>query len=95
LILYAKDSENKYILKAVALDNVQTPLQFAKRDYVKTNRKELDKVKIRFAEDPIGSALNALPGANTKTLPDEFPDGKGGTISRADLKTIYNPMELE
>jgi len=95
LILYAKDSENQYILKAVALDNTQTPLQFAKRDYFKTTRKELDKVKIRFAEDPIGSAMNAFPGASTQTLPDEFPDGKGGTISRADLKSVYNPMELE
>jgi len=95
LILYAKDSENKYILKAVALDNTQTPLQFPKRDYMKTTRKELDKVKIRFAEDPIGSALNSFPGANTQTLPKEFPDGKGGMISREDLKSVYNPMELE
>ena len=95
LILFAKDSENKYILKAVALDNTKTPLQFAKRDYMKITRKELDKVKIRFAEDPIGSALNAFPGADAKVLPNEFPDGKGGTISREDLKTTYNPMELE
>ena len=93
LILYAKDSKNQYILKAVALDNTQTPLQFAKRDYVKTTRKELDKVKIRFAEDPIGYTMNSsFPGMQ---IPDQIPDGKGGTISRADLKTIYNPMELE
>lgn len=93
LILYAKDSKNLYILKAVALDKAQTPLQFAKRDYMKTNRQELDKIKKRFAEDPIGSMMNSLP-PGTK-IPDSFPDGKGGTLTREDLKTTYNPMELE
>ncbi|MDR0231494.1 MAG: GLPGLI family protein [Dysgonamonadaceae bacterium] len=94
LILYAKDSENKYILKAVALDNTRAPLQFAKRDYMKITRKELDKIKTRFAADPIGFALNAFPGADVK-LPDKFPDGKGGMVSREDLKSTYHPMELE
>jgi GLPGLI family protein len=92
LILYVKDSDNQYILKAVALDNVQTPLQFAKRDYVKTNRQEVDKMKKRFAEDPLGYMMNSVPGAQ---IPQSVPDGKGGTISREDLKMTYNPMELE
>ncbi|MDR1610735.1 MAG: GLPGLI family protein [Candidatus Symbiothrix sp.] len=92
LILYAVDSENQYIFKAVALENVQTPLQFAKRDYIKTSRKEVDKIKKRFAEDPLGYTMNAVPGAQ---VPESVPDGKGGMISREDLKMIYNPMELE
>jgi len=92
LILYVTDSDHQYILKAVALDNVQAPLQFAKRDYVKTNRQELDKVKKRFAEDPLGYMMNSLPGAQ---IPQSVPDGKGGTISREDMKMTYYPMELE
>jgi len=92
LILYVTDSDHQYILKAVALDNMQTPLQFAKRDYVKTTRQEVDKMKKRFAEDPLGYVVNFAPGAQ---IPQSVPDGKGGTISREDLKMIYNPMELE
>jgi hypothetical protein len=36
--------------------------------------------------------MNAVPGAQ---VPESVPDGKGGMISREDLKMIYNPMELE
>jgi len=92
LILFVKDSDNQYILKAVALDNVQTPLQFAKRDYIKTNRQEVDKMKKRFAEDPLGYMANSFPGGQ---VPQSLPDGKGGTISREDMKMTYHPMELE
>ncbi|GHV31283.1 hypothetical protein FACS1894177_05520 [Bacteroidia bacterium] len=92
LILYVTDSDNQYIIKAVALENKKTPLQFAKRDYIKTNRKEVDKIKKRFADDPLGYTMNSVPGAQ---VPQSVPDGKGGTISREDLKMIYNPMELE
>jgi GLPGLI family protein len=92
LILLVTDSENQYIIKAVALENTQTPLQFAKRDYLKTSRQEIDKMKKRFAEDPLGYMMNSFPGAK---VPDQVPDGQGGTISRADMKMIYNPMELE
>ena len=92
LILYVTDSSRQYILKAVALDNMQTPLQFAKRDYVKTTRQEVDKMQKRFAEDPLGYMMNSYPGAQ---IPQTVPDGKGGTISREDLKMTYNPMELE
>jgi len=94
LILLVKDSENKYILKAVGLENVQVPLQFAKRDYMKTTRQEIEKMKKRFADDPLGYTLNSFPGAGAQ-VPESIPDGKGGTISRADLKMIYDPMELE
>jgi GLPGLI family protein len=92
LILYVADSSNQYIMKAVALENVNTPLQFAKKDYMKTNRKEVDKIKKRFAEDPLGYTMSSVPNVQ---VPQSVPDGKGGTISREDLKMIYNPMELE
>jgi len=92
LILYVTDSGHQYILKAVALDKMQTPLQFTKKDYVKTTRQEVDKMKRRFAEDPLGYMSNSFPGAQ---IPQSVPDGKGGTISREDLKMTYNPMELE
>jgi GLPGLI family protein len=92
LILYVTDSDKQYVFKAVALENTQTPLQFAQRDYIKTSRKEVDKIKKRFAEDPLGYTMNSVPGAQ---VPESVPDGKGGTISREDLKMTYNPMELE
>lgn len=91
LILYATDSGNQYIFKAIALDNAKMPLQFAKREYIKTSRKEIDKIKKRFADDPVGYMVGARGGQ----IPEVVPDGKGGTISREDLKMIYNPMELE
>ena len=93
LILYVTDSNHQYILKAVALDKMQTPLQFAKRDYIKTTRQEADKMQKRFAEDPLGYTMNSFnPGA---PIPQSVPDGQGGTISREDMKMTYNPMELE
>jgi GLPGLI family protein len=92
LILYVADSSNQYIIKAIALENINTPLQFAKKEYMKTNRKEVDKIKRRYAEDPLGYAVSSVPNAQ---VPQSVPDGKGGTLSREDLKMIYNPMELE
>ncbi|MDR3340726.1 MAG: GLPGLI family protein [Candidatus Symbiothrix sp.] len=92
LILYATDSENQYIFKAVGLENTRYPVRFTKREYVKTTRKEVDKIKKRFAEDPLGQISNSVPGVN---IPNSIPLGNGVEINRNDLKMIYDPMELE
>ncbi|MDR0507114.1 MAG: GLPGLI family protein [Dysgonamonadaceae bacterium] len=92
LILYVKDSTEKYVIKAVGIEYANVPLKFAQKDYIKTNRKEVDKIKKRYAEDPLGYTMSSFPGVQ---IPESVPDGKGGMVSREDLKMIYNPMELE
>jgi GLPGLI family protein len=92
LILNVSDSENQYTFKAVGIENTRHPILFTKRDYVKTSRKEVEKIKKRFAEDPLGYLSNSMPGAN---VPNSIPGENGAQISRDDLKMIYNPMELE
>ena len=92
LILSAEDSEKNFSFQAIGIENSQLPVQFPQKDYLKTSRKEVEKIQKRFNEDPMGYITNSMPGARVmiKTI-----DESGVERTGKDVKFPYNPMELE
>jgi GLPGLI family protein len=95
LILAVEDSDKHYIFQAIGVENLQQPILFPKKDFVKASRKEVDKVRKRHAEDPIGSILNSTPEGNVKIVVKK-PDGTEMDANEMKaIKNPYNPIELE
>ena len=92
LILAAQDSDKNFSFQAVGIENSKLPIQFSQKNYVKTSRKEVEKIQKRFIEDPMGYITNSMPGARVmiKTV-----DENGVEKSGKEVKLPYNPMELE
>jgi len=92
LILAAEDSDKYFIFQAVGIENSDKPVQFPQKNYVKTSRKEVEKVQKRFIEDPVGFIKNSNPGANISI---RMRDENGVERTGSEIKIPYNPMELE
>jgi len=92
LILAAEDSDKYFTFQAVGIENSDKPVQFPQKDYVKTSRKEVEKVQKRFIEDPMGFIKNSNPGANISI---KVRDENGVERTGSEIKFPYNPMELE
>ena len=91
LILEVRDSDNHYVFEAIGIEQTETPILFPEKKYIKTNREELNKIRKRMNDDPMGLIQNAFPGGNVKVqikgeasnTPDKLPERP------------YNPIELE
>jgi GLPGLI family protein len=92
LILAVEDAAKHYNFRATGLENSTLPIRFAKKDYLKTSRKEVDKIRKRFIEDPMGFITDSMPGANIKI---KMMDENGVEKTGSDIKFPYNPLELE
>jgi len=92
LIMAAEDLEKNFIFQAIGIENYNNPVEFPKKDYVKTSRNEVEKIQKRFVEDPSGYLSNSMPGARIiiKTI-----DESGVEKTGSEVKFPYNPMELE
>ena len=92
LILAAEDSDKNFIFQAVGIENSNLPVEFPKKDYLKTSRKEVEKIQKRFNENPTEYLTNSIPGARVmiKTV-----DKDGVEKTGSEVKFPYNPMELE
>ena len=92
LILAAEDSDKNFIFQAVGIENSKLPVEFPKKDYLKTSRKEVEKIQKRFNDDPMGFLTNSTPGARVmiKTI-----DKDGVEKTGSEVKLPYNPIELE
>ena len=105
LILKVSDSRQHYVFECVGLEQVRTPIEFADSDYVKTNRKDLARIKRKFYEDPMAAMERMRPaapaGANVKTVrmaigPDGMPVQVDENEMRSRLRNrAYNPIELD
>jgi GLPGLI family protein len=89
LILSIQDAHKHYRFQAIGLENSRLPINFPHKDYLKTSRKEVNKIHKRFAEDPKGFITN-IPGASIKEM-DEYGTKKNDN----DTKFSYNPIELK
>lgn len=92
LILNVADSDSLYIFKAIGLETSTFPVLFPKKNYVKASRKEVEKVKKKSVEDPVGFITNSMPGARVTI---KFKDENGIERSADEMKFQYNSMELE
>jgi len=92
LILAVEDSAKNFSFQAVGIENSKLPVQFPQKNYIKTSRKEVEKVQKRFIEDPMGYISNSMPGVKVvmKTI-----DENGVEKTGQEVKFPYNPMELE
>ena len=92
LILAVEDSTKNFSFQAIGIENLKLPVQFPQKDYVKTSRKEVEKVQKRFIEDPTGYISNSMPGAKVVV---KVVDENGAEKTGREVKFPYNPMELE
>jgi GLPGLI family protein len=92
LILNISESDHLFVFKAIGLETSTFPILFPKKNYLKASRKEVEKVKRKSVEDPIGFITNSMPGAKVKI---KFTDENGIEKSPDEMKFQYNPMELE
>jgi len=93
LILTVEDSDKNFIFYAVGIENFNRPVEYPKKDYVKTSRTEVAKIQKRFIEDPMGYISNSNPGARVMIRTVDRTTGEERTGS--DVKIPYNPIELE
>jgi len=92
LILAVEDSAKNFSFQAVGIENSKLPVQFPQKDYIKTSRKEVEKVPKRFIEDPMGYISNSMPGAKVVL---KVVDENGVEKIGQEVKFPYNPIELE
>jgi GLPGLI family protein len=92
LILSIEDAGKEYRFQAVGLESSTLPVHFPKKDYLKTSRKEVDKIRKKFIEDPMGFIANSMPGANVQI---KMIDENGAERTGSEVKFPYNSIELE
>ena len=92
LILAIEDSDKHFMFQAVGIENYKKPVEYPKRDYVKTSRKEVEKIQKRFNDDPAGYLTNSTPGARVLI---KMIDQNGVERTGSEVKLPYNPIELE
>ena len=92
LILAVEDSGKNFSFQAIGIENLKKSIEFPQKDYLKTSRKEVEKIQKRFNEDPTSYLTNSMPGAKVmiKTIDDNGVEKTG-----QEVKFPYNPMELE
>jgi GLPGLI family protein len=92
LILSIEDNRHYFSFQAVGIENAASPVLFPKKNYVKTSRKEVEKIRKRFIEDPMGFITNSFPNANIEI---KMTDESGLEKTGKEVKFPYNPIELE
>jgi GLPGLI family protein len=101
LILKISDTRRHYIFECIGLEQNQMPIEYADLDYLKTNRRDLARVKRKFAEDPMAameSMRAAAPAGATVRVVARSADG--AVIDENEMRNrmrnrAYNPIELD
>ncbi len=91
LILRMEDSQKNFVFQATGLEQSGSLIYYPQKDYLKTSRKEVDKIKRRFIENPMEYIKSSLPGANIQI---KMKNEDGSESTGKDIKFPYNPMEL-
>jgi Protein of unknown function (Porph_ging). len=91
VILEVRDFENHYAFEAIGIEQADSPILFPEKKYVKASRKEIEKIKKRMNDDPMGYINNAFPKGNVIV---KFKDQDGNTLDKPPVRP-YNPIERE
>jgi hypothetical protein len=92
LILSIEYNNHYFSFQAAGIENAASPVLFPQKDYLKTSRKEVEKIRKRFIEDPMNFIINSHPGANIEI---KMTDENGLEKTGSEIKFPYNPIELE
>ena len=102
LILKIADSRQHYVYECVSFEQTPTAIEFADSDYLKTNRRDLARVKRKFYEDPVAameSVMAAAPAGATVRMVAKTADGTTTSdmneIRNSTRNRSYNPIELD
>ena len=93
LIMRVADDQGHYSFECVGIAANNQPITRPDLEYFKASRKEVEKVRKRFMDDPEAAFKAAMPGANiriNRTDENGMPVASGQKI-----KTKPNPMELD
>ena len=102
LILKVFDHRQHYLFECTSIEQITMQIEFADFDYLKTNRRDLARIKRKFYEDPVAameSMRASVPaGANVRVV-TRNADG----TATSDMNEIrnnlrnraYNPIELD
>jgi len=92
LILSIEDTDKQFSFQAIGIEQATLPVRFPQKDYLKTSRKEVEKIRKRFIENPMKYIMDSHPGANISV---KMVDENGNEKTGEDIKFPYNPIELE
>jgi len=101
LILKVSDTRQHYVFECIGLEQREASIEYADMDYLKTNRKDLAKIKRKYFEDPMAAMENmtaAAPGGANVRIIARTPDGTTMDVNqmRANMSNrAYNPIELD
>ena len=89
VILEVRDSENHYAFEAIGIEQADSPILFPEKKYVKASREEIEKIKKRMNDDPMGYISNSFPEGNVRVV---FKDKDGNNLENPPARP-YNPIE--
>ncbi|MCL2739102.1 MAG: GLPGLI family protein [Bacteroidales bacterium] len=101
LILKVSDTRQHYVFECIALEQTPTQMEYADLDYLKTNRRDLARVKRKFHEDPMAAVesmrASAPTGANVRMT---VRSSDGSSMDENEMRNrlrnrAYNPIELD
>ena len=101
LILKVSDTRQHYVFECIGLEQKETPIEYADMDYLKTNRRDLAKIKRKFYEDPMAameSMMASAPAGGQVRIVARNADGTNIDLNqmRANMgNRAYNPIELD
>ncbi|MCL1973754.1 MAG: GLPGLI family protein [Bacteroidetes bacterium] len=97
LILQVSDTRQHYLFQCTGLVQVDGPIEFAELDYLKTNRRDLARVKRKFYEDPraaLEAMSNSMGAGGQTAIRIRTADGSTSDTGRP-ISIKYNPIELD
>ena len=93
LILRVQDNQEHYRFECVGIAANTSPITREDVEYFKASRKDVEKVRKRFQEDPEAALKAAMPNSNIRI---NRTDENGMPIASGQRMNIkYNPMELD
>ena len=101
LILKVSDTRQHYIFECIGLEQTSAAIEYADVDYLKTNRRDLARVKRKFYEDPLAAMesmrASAPAGAAVRVV---ARNADGSTADESEIRNrmrnrAYNPIELD
>jgi GLPGLI family protein len=101
LILKVSDTRGHFVFECISLEQNPTQIEYADLDYLKTNRRNLARIKRKFHEDPMaameGMRASAPTGSNVRVM---ARNADGSSIDENEMRNrmrnrAYNPIELD
>ncbi|MDR1371011.1 MAG: GLPGLI family protein [Dysgonamonadaceae bacterium] len=90
LILKASDSKNEFRFECNEISQQGSLITHNKNNYIKSSRKDFQKLQKKFNDDPMASLKESMPG---KILNIQIKQD-GQSIDPEKFKIPYNPIEL-